>query len=52
MNFEVFCTREADILHAEGGIKIVSPKFRPQLMNLSILDVHMQNAYTLQATDT
>ena len=51
MNFEVFRTREADIQCAEGGIKIISLKFRPQLINLSILDVRMQNAYALQATD-
>ena len=51
MNFEVFGTRKADIQCADGGIKVISPKFRPKLINLSILDVRMQNAYTLQATD-
>ena len=51
MNFEVFGTRKADIQCADGGIKIFSPKFGPQLMNLLILDIHMQNAYTLQETD-
>ena len=51
LNFEVFSTRKADIQCADGGIKIFSPKFGPQLMNLSILDVRMQNAHTLQATD-
>ena len=51
MNCEVFSTRKADIQCADGGMKVVSPKFRPKLINLSILDVHMQNAYTLQATD-
>ena len=51
LNFKVFSTRKADIQYADGGIKVVSPKFGPKLINLSILDVHMQNAYTLQATD-
>ena len=51
MNFEVFSTRKADIKHVDGGIKIFPPKFGPQLINPSILDVRMQNAYTLQATD-
>ena len=51
MNFEVFSTRKADIQCADGGIKIFSLKFGPQLINLSILDVRMQNTYTLQATD-
>ena len=51
MNFEVFGTRKADIQCADGGIKIFSPKFGPKLINLSILDVRMQNTYTLQATD-
>ena len=51
MNFEVFSTRKDDIQSTDGGIKIFSPKFRPQLINLSILDIRMQNAYTLQATD-
>ena len=51
MNFEVFWTRKADIQCAERGIKVVSPKFGPKLINLSILDIRMQNAYTLQATD-
>ena len=50
-NFEVFNTRKADIQCADGGMKTVSPKFGPKLINLSILDVRMQNAYTLQATD-
>ena len=50
-NFEVFGTGKADIQCADRGIKVTSPKFRPKLINLSILDVRMQNAYTLQATD-
>ena len=50
-NFKVFSTRKADIQCADRGIKIFSPKFGPQLINLSILDIHMQNTYTLQATD-
>ena len=51
MNFEVFGTRKADIQCADRGIKVISPQFGPKLINLSILDVRMQNAYTLQATD-
>ena len=50
-NFEVFGPRKADTQCADEGIKIVSLKFRPKLMNLSILDVHMQSTYTLQAKD-
>ena len=50
-NFEVFGPRKADIQCADEGIKVISPKFGPKLINLSILDVHMQNTYTLQATD-
>ena len=50
-NFEVFSTRKADIQCADGGMKVVPPKFGPKLINLSILDVRRQNAYTLQATD-
>ena len=50
-NFEVFGHRKADIQYADRGIKVISPKFGPNLINLSILDVCMQNAYTLQATD-
>ena len=50
-NFDVFGTRKADIQCADGGIKVFSPKFGPKLINLSILDVRMQNTYTLQATD-
>ena len=50
-NFEVFSPRKADIQHADGGIKVISLKFRPNLINLSILDVRMQNAHTLQATN-
>ena len=51
MNFEVFNPRKADIQCTDGGIKVFSPKFGPKLINLSILDVRMQNTYTLQATD-
>ena len=50
-NFKVFGTRKADIQCADRGIKIFSLKFGPQLINLSILDLRMQNTYTLQATD-
>ena len=50
-NFEVFSTRKADIQCQNGGMKIISPKFKPKLINLSILDVHMQNTDTLQTTD-
>ena len=49
--FEVFSTRKADIQCADRGIKIVSPKFGPKLINPSILDIRMQNTYTLQTTD-
>ena len=51
-NFEIFGPRKADIQCADEGIKVISPKFRPKLINLSILDVCMQNTYILQATDT
>ena len=51
MNFDVFGTRKADIQGVDRGIKIFPLKFEQQLMNLSILDVCMQNTYTLQATD-
>ena len=51
LNFEVFSPRKADTQCADKGIKIVSPKFGPKLINLSILDIRMQNTYTLQATD-
>ena len=50
-NFEVFSPRKVDIQCADGGIKVVPPKFRPKLINLSILDIHMQDTDTLQATD-
>ena len=50
-NFELFGTRKADIQCQNGGIKIVSPKFEPKLINLSILDVCMQNTNTLQTID-
>ena len=50
-NFEVFGPKKADIQCADKGIKVVSPKFGPKVINLSILDVRMQNTYTLQATD-
>ena len=50
-NIKVFGPKKADIQCADEGIKVVSLKFGPKLINLSILDVRKQNTYTLQATD-
>ena len=50
-NFEVFSPRKADIQCADEGIKVISLKFGLKLINLSILDVCMQNTYTLQTTN-
>ena len=50
-NFEVFATRKTDIQCQNGGIKIISPKFKPKLINLPILDVRMQDTDTLQTAD-
>ena len=45
-NFKVFGPTKADTQCADKGIKVVSPKFEPKLINLSILDIRMQNTYT------
>ena len=51
-NFDVFGTRKADIQCQNRGIKVVSPKFKPKLINLSILDACMQDTDTLQTADS
>ena len=47
----VFSTRKADTQCQNGGIKIISPKCKPKLIHLSILDVRMQDTDTLQTAD-
>ena len=50
-NFEVFGTRKADTQCQNGGIKMVSLKFKPKLIHFSILNVRMQDTDTLQTAD-